>query len=142
MDAPLSTKPIRRILAWQAATTVVLALLIGLMAGAHGALSALLGGVVNISAVVVYAVVLGISKDAPAAQKKFAGKYQLPFPLLCDPGLEVHEAWGVWGEKVMYGKKIMGTIRTTVVVGADGKVEQVLGKVKVTGHVASLLDSL
>jgi peroxiredoxin Q/BCP len=87
-------------------------------------------------------VVLGVSKDTPAAQKKFAEKYQLPFPLLCDPGLEVHKAWGVWGEKVMYGKKIMGTIRTTVVVGADGKVEQVLGKVKVTGHVASVLDSL
>jgi peroxiredoxin Q/BCP len=86
--------------------------------------------------------VLGISKDAPAAQKKFAEKYQLPFPLLCDPGLEVHKAWGVWGEKVMYGKKVMGTTRTTVIVGADGKVEQVLGKVKVTGHVASLLESL
>ena len=85
---------------------------------------------------------LGISKDAPAAQKKFAEKYQLPFPLLCDPGLEVHKAWGVWGEKVMYGKKVMGTIRTTVIVGADGKVEQVLGKVNVTGHVASLLESL
>ena len=85
---------------------------------------------------------LGISRDAPAAQKKFAEKYQLPFPLLCDPGLEVHEAWGAWGEKVMYGKKVMGTIRTTVVVGADGTVEQVLPKVKVAGHVASLLEAL
>jgi ATP synthase protein I len=66
MEAPLSTKPIRRILAWQAATTVVLALLIGLMAGAHGALSALLGGVINITAVVVYAVVLGISNPSSA----------------------------------------------------------------------------
>lgn len=66
MEAPLSTKPIRRILAWQAATTVVLALLIGLVAGAHGALSALLGGVVNITAVVVYAVVLGISNPSSA----------------------------------------------------------------------------
>ena len=85
---------------------------------------------------------LGISKDAPAAQKMFAEKYQLPFPLLCDPGLEVHKAWGVWGEKVMYGTKVMGTVRTTVIVGADGKVEQVLPKVKVAGHVASLLKSL
>ncbi len=66
MEAPLSTKPIRRILAWQAATTVVLALLSGLVAGAHGALSALLGGVVNIMAVVVYAVVLGISNPSSA----------------------------------------------------------------------------
>lgn len=85
---------------------------------------------------------VGISKDAPAAQKKFAEKYQLPFPLLCDPGLEVHKAWGVWGEKVMYGKKVMGTVRTTVIVGADGNVEQVIPKVKVDGHVASLLEAL
>jgi peroxiredoxin Q/BCP len=87
-------------------------------------------------------VVLGVSKDTPAAQKKFREKYQLPFPLLADPGLEVHKAWGVWGEKVMYGKKIMGTIRTTVVVGADGKVEAVYPKVKVTGHAAAVLEAL
>ncbi len=85
---------------------------------------------------------LGVSKDTPAAQKKFQEKYQLPFPLLADPTLEVHKAWGVWGEKVMYGKKVQGTIRTTVVVGADGKVEQLFGKVKVTGHVASVLEAL
>ena len=85
---------------------------------------------------------LGVSKDTPAAQKKFRDKYQLPFPLLADPTLEVHKAWGVWGEKVMYGKKVQGTIRTTVVVGADGKVEQLFGKVKVTGHVASVLEAL
>jgi peroxiredoxin Q/BCP len=86
--------------------------------------------------------VLGISKDTPAAQKKFQQKYDLPFALLADPGLEVHKAWGVWGEKVMYGKKVQGTIRTTVVVGADGKVERVFGKVKVDGHVASVLEAL
>lgn len=85
---------------------------------------------------------LGVSKDTPAAQKKFQEKYQLPFPLLADPTLEVHKAWGVWGEKVMYGKKVQGTIRTTVVVGADGTVEQVFSKVKVTGHVASVLEAL
>jgi peroxiredoxin Q/BCP len=88
------------------------------------------------------AVVLGISKDTPAAQKKFAEKYQLPMPLLCDPTLEVHKAWGVWGEKVMYGKKIMGVIRTTVIVDPDGAVEQVFPKVKVAGHVASVLEAL
>jgi len=87
-------------------------------------------------------VVLGISKDLPAAQKKFQEKHELPFPLLSDPDLEVHKAWGVWGEKVMYGKKVMGTIRTTVVVGADGKVEHVFEKVKVAGHVASVLEAL
>jgi thioredoxin-dependent peroxiredoxin len=86
--------------------------------------------------------VLGISKDTPAAQKKFKEKYELPFPLLADPELTVHKAWGVWGEKVMYGKKVQGTIRTTVIVGADGKVERVFGKVKVDGHVASVLEAL
>ena len=85
---------------------------------------------------------LGVSKDSPAAQKKFQQKYDLPFPLLSDPDLEVHKAWGVWGEKVMYGKKVMGTIRTTVVVGPDGKVEHVFEKVKVAGHVASVLEAL
>jgi peroxiredoxin Q/BCP len=86
--------------------------------------------------------VLGISKDAPAGQKKFQEKYQLPFPLLSDADLAVQKAWGVWGEKTMYGKKILGTIRTTVIVGADGKVEKVFPKVKVDGHVASVLEAL
>lgn len=85
---------------------------------------------------------LGVSKDAPAAQKKFQEKYELPFPLLCDPTLEVHKAWGVWGKKVMYGKEVEGTIRTTVIVGPDGKVERVFPKVKVAGHVASVLEAL
>ena len=85
---------------------------------------------------------LGVSKDSPAAQKKFAEKYDLPFPLLSDPDLAVHKAWGTWGEKVMYGKKVMGTERTTVIVAADGKVEKVFPKVKVDGHVAEVLESL
>jgi peroxiredoxin Q/BCP len=86
--------------------------------------------------------VLGISKDAPAAQKKFKEKYGLPFPLLSDPEAEVQQAWGVWKEKSMYGKTVMGTERTTVVVDPDGKVERVFPKVKVDGHVANVLESL
>ena len=66
MEAPLSTKPIRRVLQWQAAATVVIAVIAGLWQGPHGALSAVLGGVVNIAAVVVYAVVLGISNPVSA----------------------------------------------------------------------------
>jgi peroxiredoxin Q/BCP len=88
------------------------------------------------------AAVLGISKDKPALQKKFKDKYQLPFPLLCDESTEVQKAWGVWGEKNMYGKKVMGTVRTTVLLGPDGKVEKVFPKVKVDGHVAEVLESL
>jgi len=86
--------------------------------------------------------VLGISKDKPESQKKFKEKYQLPFPLLSDPDAEVQKAWGVWGEKNMYGKKVWGTVRTTVIVGADGKVEQVFPKVKVDGHVAEVVGAL
>ena len=85
---------------------------------------------------------LGISKDLPAAQKKWKEKLGLPFPLLSDEDTEVQQAWGVWKEKNMYGKKVMGTERTTVVIGPDGKVEQVFPKVKVDGHVASVLESL
>jgi peroxiredoxin Q/BCP len=86
--------------------------------------------------------VVGISKDAPAAQQRFKEKYDLPFPLLSDPDTEVQKAWGVWKEKSMYGKKVMGTERTTVVVGADGKVEKVFPKVKVDGHVEDVLAEL
>jgi len=86
--------------------------------------------------------VLGISKDPPAAQKRFQEKYRLPFPLLSDEDTRVQQAWGVWKEKNMYGKKVMGTVRTTVVVGADGKVENLLAKVKVDGHVKGVLELL
>jgi peroxiredoxin Q/BCP len=86
--------------------------------------------------------VLGISRDSPAAQRRFKDKYELPFPLLSDPDAEVQKAWGVWKEKTMYGKKVMGTERTTVVVGPDGKVERVFPKVKVDGHVESVLSAL
>jgi len=86
--------------------------------------------------------VVGISRDSPAAQKKFKEKYALPFPLLSDQDTEVQKAWGVWKEKNMYGKKVMGTERTTVIVGADGKVEKVFPKVKVDGHVGNVLEGL
>lgn len=56
--------------------------------------------------------------------------------------MAVQKAWGVWGEKSMYGKKIQGTVRTTVIVGADGKVERIFSKVKVDGHVESVLEAL
>ena len=85
---------------------------------------------------------LGISKDTPAAQKKFKEKYALPFPLLSDADAKVQQAWGVWKEKNMYGRKVMGTERTTFIIGPDGKVEHVFPKVKVDGHVAEVLEAL
>lgn len=86
--------------------------------------------------------VLGISRDTPDAQRRWKEKYELPFPLLSDPDGEVHRAWGAWGEKNLYGKKVEGAIRTSVLVGPDGKVEKVFPKVKVAGHVADVLGSL
>jgi len=86
--------------------------------------------------------VIGISKDPPGAQKKWKEKHGLPFPLLSDADTAVQRAFGVWQEKNMYGKKVMGTVRTTVLVGPDGKVEKVFPKVRVDGHVASVLEAL
>jgi len=86
--------------------------------------------------------VVGISPDTPEKQKKFIEKESLTYPLLSDPDHAVLDAYGAWGEKSLYGKKVTGVIRSTVVVGEDGTVE--LGKynIKATGHVASLSNAL
>ncbi len=86
--------------------------------------------------------VLGLSRDTPEALAKWKAKNELPFPLLSDPDREAHEAYGVWQEKLMYGKKVMGTVRTTFVIGPDGKIERIFPKVTVDGHVAEVLGSL
>src|SRR5271157_5700738 len=86
--------------------------------------------------------VLGISPDKPAAQAKFKTKYDLPFALLADEEKAAAQAFGVWKEKNMYGKKVMGIERSTFVVGPDGKIEKVYGKVKAKGHAAEVLAGL
>jgi thioredoxin-dependent peroxiredoxin len=68
------------------------------------------------------AVVLGVSKDSIESHKKFAGQYKLPFTLLSDPQLEVMKKYGAFGKKLMYGKPVQGTIRSTVVIGPKGNV--------------------
>ena len=68
--------------------------------------------------------VLGVSPDDGASHRRFAEKYRLPFTLLSDPGREVMEAYGAWGEKTMYGKKTVGVIRSTVWIGPDGRVRR------------------
>lgn len=88
------------------------------------------------------AVVLGVSKDSVASHCKFRDKHELNFTLLSDPDGKTIEAYGAWGEKNMYGKKMMGIIRSTVIIGADGKVAAVFPKVKVDGHVAKVLAAL
>jgi peroxiredoxin Q/BCP len=68
--------------------------------------------------------VLGVSGDSGASHQKFAAKYKLPFTLLSDPEKKTMEAYGAWGEKVLYGKKTTGVIRSTVWIGPDGKVKK------------------
>jgi peroxiredoxin Q/BCP len=86
--------------------------------------------------------VLGISPDAPAKLAKFAARDGLTFPLLSDPDREVLKAYGAFGEKMLYGKKSVGVIRSTFVVGADGRIERAYYGVKATGHVARLRKDL
>ena len=88
------------------------------------------------------AVVLGVSPDGVASHGKFKGKYQLPFPLLADVDHAVAEAYGAWGEKSMYGRKYQGILRTTFVIGTDGRIEKVFQKVKPKGHAAEVLAAL
>jgi peroxiredoxin Q/BCP len=86
--------------------------------------------------------VLGISPDAPAKLAKFRDAQELTFPLLSDPERTVLDAYGAYGEKTLYGKKMQGVIRSTFVVDEDGKIEQALYNVKATGHVAALRKKL
>ena len=86
--------------------------------------------------------VLGISPDGPAKLAKFREKEQITFPLLSDPDRTTLSAYGAYGEKMNYGKKTMGVIRSTFVVGADGKVEKAYYGVKATGHVERLRKDL
>lgn len=87
-------------------------------------------------------VVLGVSKDELPALQKFANNEGLTFPLLSDKDLSVHNAYGAYGEKSMYGKTVQGVIRSTFVVDEQGAIELALYNVKATGHVASLRKKL
>ncbi len=89
------------------------------------------------------AVVLGVSPDGPEAHQKFAAKHKLPFTLLCDPTKKIMEKYGAWGEKMMYGKKTTGVIRSTVLIGPDGKVLKHWKRVaKAADHPAKVLEVL
>ena len=89
------------------------------------------------------AIVLGVSPDSAASHQKFATQYQLPFTLLCDPDKKVMEKYGAWGEKMMYGKKTVGTIRSTVWIGPNGKVKKHWKRVaKAADHPAKVLEAL
>lgn len=87
-----------------------------------------------------YAVV-GVSVQDAKSHKKFIEKHQLPFPLIADTEMELNKAFGVWGEKSMFGKKYMGTLRTTFVINEEGIVEQVIKpkEIKVKNHAEQIL---
>jgi peroxiredoxin Q/BCP len=89
------------------------------------------------------AVVLGVSPDGAAAHEKFIAKYKLPFTLLSDPDKKVMEKYGAFGEKMMYGKKTQGVIRSTVWIGPDGKVKKHWARVaKAESHPEKVLEAL
>jgi peroxiredoxin Q/BCP len=89
------------------------------------------------------AVVIGVSADGGDSHRKFAAKYKLPFPLLSDPERTVMRKYGAYGEKVLYGKKTVGVIRSTVWIGPDGKVKKHWARVaNAAEHPARVLEAL
>lgn len=87
-------------------------------------------------------VVIGISKDTVAAHKKFEEKYQLPFILLANPELDVLESYDVWKEKTMYGRKVMGVVRTTYLINEEGIIEKAFTKVKAADDASRMLNEI
>jgi peroxiredoxin Q/BCP len=88
------------------------------------------------------AVVIGVSPDGVKSHEKFQAKYELGFPLIADEEKSMLEAYGVWVEKSMYGRKYMGVERTTLLIDEAGKVVRIWPKVKVPGHAEEVLDAV
>jgi peroxiredoxin Q/BCP len=84
-------------------------------------------------------VVLGVSKDDEKSHQKFIDKFELPFPLLADTEKDIHEKYGTWVEKSMYGRKYMGSARVTFLIDENGKIEEIIEKVKTKDHTAQIL---
>ena len=83
--------------------------------------------------------VLGVSADSEKSHKKFVNKYKLPFTLLADTNREIIEKYGVWGEKMMFGRKYMGIIRTTFLIDEKGKIERIIKEVDTKNHTEQVL---
>jgi thioredoxin-dependent peroxiredoxin len=88
------------------------------------------------------AVVLGVSPDSVKSHQKFKEKFNLPYPLIADEDKKIVNAYGVWGEKSMYGKKYMGVARTTFVIDRDGKIARVFEKVKPADHAVEVAEAV
>ena len=83
--------------------------------------------------------IIGISPDDEKKHQKFIAKHQLPYTLLCDPTLKVMHKYGVWAEKIMFGHKYMGVLRTTFLINQDGKIHDVIRKVRSADHAQQIL---
>ena len=83
--------------------------------------------------------VIGVSKDSATSHKKFAEKYQLPFTLLADTSTEMIQSFGAWGEKSLYGRKYMGTLRQTFIFDENGILVEIIDKVDTKNHAAQIL---
>lgn len=83
--------------------------------------------------------VIGVSKDSVASHKKFAQKYELPFTLLADTSTEMMQAFGAWGEKSLYGRKYMGTLRKTFIFDEEGILTEIIEKVNTKDHASQIL---
>ena len=86
--------------------------------------------------------VVGVSPDGVVSHKKFADKFHFRFNLIADPELEILKAYGVWGEKSMYGKKYMGVLRTTFVINENGIIEEIFEKVDTNNHTDQIIKAL
>jgi peroxiredoxin Q/BCP len=97
----------------------------------------------NIARVTAHgAALVGVSADSVARHRKFADKEGLPFPLIADEDHAIAEAYGVWKEKSLYGRKFMGIERTTFIIDGKGRIARIYPKVKVKGHVDEVIDAL
>jgi peroxiredoxin Q/BCP len=87
-------------------------------------------------------VVLGVSPDSAKSHRKFRDKYQLPYRLLVDEGHRLADAFGIWKEKTLYGRKYMGIERTTVIIDRNGRVARIFPRVQIDGHVQAVETAL
>jgi len=83
--------------------------------------------------------IIGISSDSEKTHKKFIEKHELPFPLIADVDKKIHEQYDTWKEKSMYGRKYMGTVRTTFVIDEEGSISDIISKVKTKDHTAQIV---
>lgn len=86
--------------------------------------------------------IVGVSPDSVASHKKFADKFEFGFNLIADTEKEILEAYGVWGEKNMYGRTYMGVLRTTFIIDGDGKIKEIIEKVKTKDHTNQIIITL